>query len=77
LLLSGFGLSWQRVYGIFLKATVLAVILTIPPIVGLFLMWRCGERTALSTSLWMIGTVFWNIVVLVLFIRGKLFKDKW
>jgi len=63
-------------YELLLKATVLALILTIPPIVGLFLIWQYGERSALLIALWTIGAVSWNIAVLVLFIRGKLFKDK-
>jgi len=63
-------------YELLLKATVLALILTIPPIVGLSLIWQYGERSAHLIALWTIGAVSWNIVVLVLFIKGKLFKDK-
>jgi hypothetical protein len=69
-------LSRQKVYEMLLKATVLALILTIPPIVGLFLIWQYGDGSTLLIAVWTIGAVFWNIVVLILFIKGKLFKDK-
>jgi hypothetical protein len=68
-------LSLQKVYEMFLKATVLALILTIPPIVGLFLIWHYGDGSALLIAVWTIGAVFWNIVVLILFIKGRLFKE--
>jgi len=68
-------LSWQRVYEILLKATVLAAIITVPPILGLFWIWRRGEGLLLLIVMWTIATVLWNIVVLVLFIRGKIFKS--
>ncbi|MEM2003732.1 MAG: hypothetical protein QXJ05_05430 [Nitrososphaerota archaeon] len=68
-------MSWQRLYEIIAKATILAVILTIPPIAGLFLIWRYGERSPFSILVWLVFTLLWNTFILMLFIKGILFRD--
>ncbi len=59
-------------YEILVKATVLALIITIPPIVGLFLIWHFSGRSIIIITLWTVFTVIWNIIVLTLFVKGKL-----
>lgn len=67
-------MGMQRLYEIIAKSTILAVILTVPPIAALFIIWNYCERSAIFILVWLIFALLWNTLVLMLFIKGILFR---
>jgi hypothetical protein len=62
---------YARIFG---RATTLALILALPPILGLLYLRSMRLYGALEISLWIVFSLLWNTLVLVLFVKGKLFS---
>ncbi|MEM0382376.1 MAG: hypothetical protein QW059_05280 [Nitrososphaerota archaeon] len=57
---------------VFSRATALALILTLPPILGLLYLWSMRLQRPLEITLWIVFSLLWNTFILILFVRGKL-----
>lgn len=57
---------------IFGRATALALILTLPPLLGLFYLWSERLHGPLEITLWIVFSLLWNMLILALFVSGRL-----
>ncbi len=52
----------------------LALILTLPPILGLLYLRSMRLYGALEITLWIVLSLLWNTLILVLVVKGRLFS---
>ncbi|MEM0482317.1 MAG: hypothetical protein QXM16_05475 [Nitrososphaerota archaeon] len=62
---------YARIFG---RATALALTLALPPILGLLYLRNMRLYGALEITLWILFSLLWNTLILVLVVRGKLFS---
>ncbi|MCS7145313.1 MAG: hypothetical protein RMJ28_06850 [Nitrososphaerota archaeon] len=58
------------------RATALALILALPPILGLLYLWTAKLHGPLEIVLWIVLSLLWNMLVLALVVRRILFTDR-
>lgn len=63
--------QYARILG---RATTLALILALPPILGLLYLRSMKLYGALEITLWIILALLWNTLVLLLVVKGKIFS---
>ncbi|MEM0445533.1 MAG: hypothetical protein QXO86_03290 [Nitrososphaerota archaeon] len=64
--------QYARIFG---RATALALILTLPPLLGLFYLWSERLHGPLEIVIWLVSSLLWNTLILALFVKGKLFPE--
>ena len=59
---------------VFARATALALILAVPPLLGLLYIRETGSRGPLPIVAWLALTLLWNALIITLFVRGKMLR---
>ncbi len=59
---------------VFARATALALILAVPPLLGLLYIRETGSKSPLPIVAWLALTLLWNALVITLFVRGKMLR---
>jgi putative effector of murein hydrolase LrgA (UPF0299 family) len=53
------------------RATALALVLVVPPILGLLYIWETGARDPIPIIAWLVLTLLWNTLVIAALVREK------
>ncbi len=53
------------------RATALALVLAVPPILGLLYIWETGARDPLLIIVWLVLALLWNTLVIAALVREK------